>query len=97
MEGNGQDCYDLIWWLRSSCTFLDNQWSGTVNYYGSPGYDSPSKDFWARPAFNLNLGSVLFASAAENGKASGDVGADALTEVARIASIAEWKLSLIHI
>ena len=95
MEGNGQSFYDLIWWLRSSCTFQDVQWSGTVNYYGSPGYDSPSKDFWARPAFNLNLGSVLFASAAENGKASGDVGADALTEVARIASIAEWKLTLL--
>ena len=56
------------WWLRSpdedySTAFVAGR--GEVRYYG--GY-STSKEFGVRPAFDLNLDSVLFASAAVGGK-----------------------------
>lgn len=46
-----------------------------------------------RPAFYLNLESVLFTSAAVGGKFSGSVGADALTAV-ETNSNNEWKLTV---
>ena len=59
------------WWLRSpdedySTAFVAGR--GEVRYYG--GY-STSKEFGVRPAFDLNLDSVLFASAAVGGKPDG--------------------------
>ena len=77
------------WWLRSpdedySTAFVAGR--GEVRYYG--GY-STSKEFGVRPAFDLNLDSVLFASAAVGGKPDGG-----LTEVPEYSG-SEWKLTLL--
>ncbi len=82
------------WWLRSPGTgnfaayVLPN---GTVKYSGQ----SISKsDVGIRPAFHLNLDSVLMTSTAEGGKSSGDVGKDALSKVSK-TSDNQWKLTLL--
>ena len=77
------------WWLRSpdedySTAFVAGR--GEVLYYG--GY-STSKEFGVRPAFNLNLNSVLFASAAVGGKPEGG-----LTPISEYGGN-EWKLTLL--
>ena len=76
------------WWLRSpdedySTAFVAGR--GEVRYYG--GY-STSKEFGVRPAFDLNLDSVLFASAAVGGKPNGG-----LTPISEYGGN-EWKLTL---
>lgn len=77
------------WWLRSpdedySTAFVAGR--GEVRYYG--GY-STSKEFGVRPAFDLNLDSVLFASAAVGGKPDGG-----LTPISEYSGN-EWKLTLL--
>ena len=77
------------WWLRSpdedySTAFVAGR--GEVRYYG--GY-STSKEFGVRPAFDLNLDSVLFASAAVGGKPDGG-----LTPIPEYSGN-EWKLTLL--
>lgn len=77
------------WWLRSpdedySTAFVAGR--GEVRYYG--GY-STSKEFGVRPAFDLNLDSVLFASAAVGGKPEGG-----LTPIFEYSGN-EWKLTLL--
>ena len=77
------------WWLRSpdedySTAFVAGR--GEVRYYG--GY-STSKEFGVRPAFDLNLDSVLFASAAVGGKPDGG-----LQPVFPNYTGNEWKLTL---
>ena len=77
------------WWLRSpdedySTAFVAGR--GEVRYYG--GY-STSKEFGVRPAFDLNLDSVLFASAAVGGKPDGG-----LQLVSPNYTGNEWKLTL---
>ena len=77
------------WWLRSpdedySTAFVAGR--GEVRYYG--GY-STSKEFGVRPAFDLNLDSVLFASAAVGGKPDGG-----LTPIFEYSGN-EWKLTLL--
>ena len=77
------------WWLRSpdedySTAFVAGR--GEVRYYG--GY-STSKEFGVRPAFDLNLDSVLFASAAVGGKPDGG-----LQPVSPNHTGNEWKLTL---
>lgn len=77
------------WWLRSpdedySTAFVAGR--GEVRYYG--GY-STSKEFGVRPAFDLNLDSVLFASAAVGGKPDGG-----LHPVSPNYTGNEWKLTL---
>ena len=77
------------WWLRSpdedySTAFVAGR--GEVRYYG--GY-STSKEFGVRPAFDLNLDSVLFASAAVGGKPDGG-----LQPVSPNYTGNEWKLTL---
>lgn len=77
------------WWLRSpdedySTAFVAGR--GEVRYYG--GY-STSKEFGVRPAFDLNLDSVLFASAAVGGKPDGW-----LQPVSPNYTGNEWKLTL---
>lgn len=77
------------WWLRSpdedySAAFVAGR--GEVRYYG--GY-STSKEFGVRPAFDLNLDSVLFASAAVGGKPDGG-----LQPVSPNYTGNEWKLTL---
>lgn len=78
-----------FWWLRSpdedySTAFVAGR--GEVRYYG--GY-STSKEFGVRPAFDLNLDSVLFASAAVGGKPEGG-----LTPISEYSGN-EWKLTLL--
>lgn len=75
------------WWLRSpdedySTAFVAGR--GEVRYYG--GY-STSKEFGVRPAFDLNLDSVLFASAAVGGKPDGFKAVPEYTGN-------EWKLTI---
>ena len=77
------------WWLRSpdedySTAFVAGR--DEVRYYG--GY-STSKEFGVRPAFDLNLDSVLFASAAVGGKPDGG-----LQPVSPNYTGNEWKLTL---
>ena len=78
------------WWLRSpgedysTAAFVAGR--GEVRYYG--GYLT-SKEFGVRPAFDLNLDSVLFASAAVGGKPDGG-----LQPVSPNYTGNEWKLTL---
>lgn len=78
------------WWLRSpgespfSAAFVHG--SGAVCYYGE--YYA-LVEYGVRPAFNLNLNSVLFASAAVRGKPDGG-----LTAVPKYSGN-EWKLTLL--
>ncbi|MDO4545948.1 MAG: DUF6273 domain-containing protein, partial [Bacillota bacterium] len=83
------------WWLRSpgdtntKAAFVDS--NGIVARQGA---EVNSTGYCVRPAFNLNLNSVLFTSAATDGKASGTVGATTLTAVGTNSGN-EWKLTLI--
>ena len=85
--GNGH------WWLRSPgidglpSLVIDD---GAINYYG-PSIDTGI--IGVRPAFNLELSSALFTSAAVGGKSSGDVGAGSLESVGTNSSN-EWKLTV---
>ena len=78
------------WWLRSpgetpfSAAFVHS--SGAVCYYGEY-YDLV--EYGVRPAFNLNLNSVLFTSAAVDGKPDGG-----LTPISEHTGN-EWKLTLL--
>lgn len=85
------------WWLRSpgwndptygyaATVGID----GGVNYHG---FEVRTLYIGVRPAFNLNLSSVIFTSAAVGGKTSGTVGAGALTEVSDYNGN-EWKLTI---
>ena len=89
------------WWLRSPyADFTDL--AGLVNFNGHVIFDHVSSDWAARPAFNLDLNSVLFISAAEGGKISaaasggnqGAVGADAIFKIDDYDG-SEWKLTLL--
>ena len=81
------------YWLRSAAAF-DSSAAGVVLSNGHPNIHSVDIfDVWVRPAFNLNLNSVLFTSAAEGGKSSGAAGADALTQISEYTG-SEWKLTL---
>lgn len=87
------------WWLRSpGAAYTDR--AGLVCPYGVS--IRPVEYGWAaRPAFNLDLNSVLFISAAEGGKISaaasggnqGAVGADAIFEIGDYTGN-KWKLTL---
>ncbi len=83
------------WWLRSPgvdnsmAAFIEDDGGGV--YEGNPVND---KSAAVRPAFNLDLSSVLFTSAAADGKSSGTVGADALNAVENYSGN-EWKLTIL--
>lgn len=92
MEENLRQASNDDWWLRSpgemsqvavvrSGGSLNSRGSGITNEYG------------VRPAFNLDLSSVIFTSAAEGGKSSEGVGAGSLKSV-EPNSNNEWKLTL---
>ncbi len=90
-----------VWWLRSP--YADNSRSaGAVNHIGDVSRDYVHRAWAARPAFNLNLDSVLFTSAAAGGKipAAGGGGnqggeaADAIFEIPTTTT-SEWKLTLL--
>ncbi|MBR5640675.1 MAG: S-layer homology domain-containing protein, partial [Firmicutes bacterium] len=94
LRKDGEDLAMYYWWLRSpgSSKFC----AATVLSYGdidSMGYGSGCK-YGVRPAFNIDLRSVLFTSAAEGGKSSAAVGSDALTAVSTYSGN-EWKLTLL--
>ena len=78
-----------VWWLRSPYTFPNCAgYAGVV--FGGPVYPCVvSSNRAARPAFNLNLNSVLFTSAAVGGKPDGG-----LTKVPEYSGN-EWKLTLL--
>ena len=80
--------YASVWWLRSPFAKFTSS-AGAVNGLGEV-YDCGVGNVWAaRPAFNLNLNSVLFASAAVGGKPDGG-----LTAVPEYSGN-EWKLTLL--
>ncbi len=90
-----------VWWLRSP--YADYTYrAGAVDYYGAVYALNAYNDWPARPAFNLNLNSVLFTSAAEGGKISaaasggnqGGGAADAIFEIDDYDG-SEWKLTLL--
>ena len=75
------------WWLRSPYADFTSS-TGLVDGYGRV-YDGGVGLGWAaRPAFNLNLNSVLFTSAAVGGKPDGG-----LTMISEYSGN-EWKLTL---
>ena len=81
------------WWLRSLgssgnvAAFVSY---GSVNTNGT----AQSLKYAVRPAFNLDLSSIIFTSAAVGGKSSGTVGAAALTAPAAYTGT-EWKLTVL--
>ena len=78
------------WWLRSPYAYVRTA-VGTVFKDGNVRYSSVQNYWAARPAFNLNLNTVLFSSAADGGKTDAAVDGN-LTEVG--TGSAEWKLTL---
>lgn len=90
-----------LWWLRSpDAGITDN--AGAVSRYGSVFNIYVIIDFAARPAFNLNLNSVLFTSAAVGGKipaasSGGNQGGEAADAIFEIGDYTgnEWKLTLL--
>ena len=78
-----------VWWLRSPLAY-GTYHAGAVLTDGRVTFNDVSNDQAARPAFNLNLDSVLFTSAAENGK-DGSLGA--LSAVGDYTG-SEWKLTV---
>ena len=80
---------DSGWWLRSPGA--SDHDAATVHGNGSVIYSGNAISSWwcVRPAFNLNLNSVLFASAAVGGKPDGG-----LTPIPEYSGN-EWKLTLL--
>ena len=77
------------WWLRSPCKSSSS--AAVVHGNGEvldDGMYHTSDEFGVRPAFNLNLNAVLFASAAVDGKPNGG-----LTPIPEYSGN-EWKLTL---
>ena len=82
------------WWLRSP-EAGNNNYAGIVSSIGNVrSKETHNLSTYTRPAFNLNLSSVLFTSPAEGGKVSGPIGKDALTVVPNTETT-EWKLTLL--
>ena len=81
-----------LWWLRSPIADYTNL-AGLVDNYGYV-FDYYVYTVWAaRPAFNLDLNSVLFISAAEGGKSASGMDSG-LTAVGDYDGN-EWKLTLL--
>lgn len=80
------------WWLRSPSNIGTGS-AGRVVSDGSLSDSDMDGSFGVRPAFNLNLSSVLFTSAAAGGKSAAGMDG-ALTAVSATAPT-EWKLTLL--
>lgn len=78
------------WWLRSPDADFENN-AGYVYMKGEVSSQPVTENFGVRPACNLNLGAVLFSSAAKGSKSSAAGGK--LTEVAAYSGN-EWKITL---
>ena len=89
MDPEHQGWASSYWWLRSPGRVYDV--AAYVTGYGSVDYTGWKvyKEYGVRPAFNLNLDSVLFASAAVGGKPDGS-----LQPVSQNYTGNEWKLTL---
>ena len=77
-----------MWWLRSPLT-NKGRYSGSVGDDGWVNSNHVVSHYGARPAFNLNLSSVLLTSKAAGGKA----GSSTLAAIAT-GSNTDWKLTL---
>ena len=86
--GNSAGC----WWLRSP-NAVSTDIAGLVDYYGYVRDLIVYYDWAARPAFNLDLNSVLFTSAAVGGKSASGMDSG-LTAVGDYDG-SEWKLTLL--
>jgi len=89
-----------VWWLRSPSATDDSSSSGVVSPVGVVLDGDVDYDWAARPAFNLNLESVLFTSAAVGGKspaAGGASGGEAAGSISEISAYFgnEWKATLL--
>ena len=84
------------WWLRSPI-YDDADFVGAVNGDGEVNYRYVNIGgfFGARPAFRLNLSSVLFSSAAEGGKSSTGEGLGSFGTIKGPSGDNEVKLTLI--
>ncbi|MCD7864241.1 MAG: DUF6273 domain-containing protein [Lachnospiraceae bacterium] len=80
-----------VWRLRSPQTKY-TQRAGAVNYTGSVDFTHVNTSWAARPAFNLDLNSVLFTSAAQGGKSA--IGMDSGLTVVSDYEGSEWKMTL---
>ena len=82
------------WWLRTRGKYsngaVDVGTDGKIDTWG--GYSVNQTNIAVRPAFNLDLNSVLFTSAAEGGKSASGMGSG-LTVVTDYLG-GEWKLTL---
>ena len=90
-----------VWWLRSPYAYYTDR-AGAVGSFGYVSNDFVDYDWAARPAFNLDLNSVLFTSAAEGGKipaanGGGNQGGEAADAIFEIGDYDgnEWKLTLL--
>ena len=81
-----------VWWLRSPYA-LNTDIAGAVYFDGYVYILDVIDDWAARPAFNLNLNSVLFTSAAAGGKSANGMDSG-LTAIGNYAGN-EWKLTLL--
>ena len=90
---NATDGQSQQWWWLRSLSAVDPDFAGVVSNEGHVNYNIVDDYKGARPAFNLDLSSVLFSSAAAGGKSSGDVGAGALKEIST-SDVSVWKLTL---
>ena len=81
-----------VWWLRSPYAY-NTYIAGVVDCNGYVGTYHVYTDWAARPAFNLDLTSVLFTSAAAGGKSANgmDSGLTAVDDY----DGSEWKLTLL--
>ena len=91
-----------VWWLRSPSKTYHPGYAGGVLHGGHVSINSVGYGCAARPAFNLNLNSVLFTSAAEGGKipagnGGGNQGGEADDAIFKIGDYNgnEWKLTLL--
>ena len=89
VDKKNQSWASSYWWLRSPG--YSNHDAATVSGDGSVVYYGNAINSWwcVRPAFNLNLNSVLFTSAAVGGKPNGG-----LTPISEHTGN-EWKLTLL--
>ncbi len=85
------------WWLCSIMVAQEGGVDVNKGYYVKRDGNEENSDLnrvvYVRPAFNLNLNSVLFTSAAEGGKPTSSVN-DELTEIENYTG-SDWKLTLV--
>ncbi len=81
------------WWLRSSSNDLTTHASFILT--GNINYDRINNSSGVRPAFNLNTSSVLFTSAAENGKTALESGHAPTLSTTSGTVPTKWKMTLL--